>query len=760
MASGRDRAYRNKDGLEEKAEADQKQADEDGPGAERRDRRETDVKQHAEVEETRTIPEEGDHPSDSSSDRRGRDRGRTRDTAYLRELRYRAEGTESRPARRYSRQRAPASERRRGERSPDYDTNLSGIEERSPYRSKERARKPTATRRDPMRSIIEKYYRENLQNRARGESRVRRSDRKEPSTVAHERKGKAEKATDETREPENHKEREANALTTVTKTATEPKEPPVSTKDLGPAKQVTEEKGPDKKPVPAVEETLDDEEKYSTGSEDYYEEVTEEVLEPDPNDWRQGRGGLITRRTTRSTTKKRKYGKPGVRKAGEQPRSRPTSDKKGRDDETDAENKSGTTTSEADESFPPAQGIEDKETTTCPCCGSCWPSHMGESRMKAAQGQSKTWRRRLRRGDEGPAGDEWYEVRNLGPKPASRFSKRRTEMTDTTGRGLQGGVRFADQMPYPYAFPPATPPAYSAQQVYPPGMQGQDIYCNAYQPNLQGPYQRPPLFPAPAAFPQPYPMPPAAMGTYGGAVQANSATAFPAATGGCATCRAQALLGQLSLGGGQPPPTISVEDFLRREQRVRQEERLRLEEKQLREEKLRREERVRQQERLRREERARQEERRRRELEEERLRQQERLRIEERIREEQRRERLERQRRERIEEQRRYNDRLRRELAELRMATDRGAEAAPSGSFLDDVVIGSRLRPVPSSVLRRVGSLDRLRASTVREPGDSERPAASTRGVSRRARWDDVHRYTENTGDPLRPPPRGGGRFR
>ncbi|KAL3174191.1 hypothetical protein MRX96_041350 [Rhipicephalus microplus] len=666
MASGRDRAYRNKDGLEEKAETDQKQADEDGPGAERRDRRETDVKQHAEVEETRTIPEEGDHPSDSSSDRRGRDRGRTRDTAYLRELRYRAEGTESRPARRYSRQRAPRIRK-------------------TAWRTKSRLRHK------PLR------HRRKVALQEQGESAQTDGDQERSNALDYRK---------------------------VLPPLRSLRSPPVSTKDLGPAKQVTEEKGPDKKPVPAVEETLDDEEKYSTGSEDYYEEVTEEVLEPDPNDWRQGRGGLITRRTTRSTTKKRKYGKPGVRKAGEQPSSRPTSDKKGRDDETDAENKSGTTTSEADESFPPAQGIEDKETTTCPCCGSCWPSHMGESRMKAAQGQSKTWRRRLRRGDEGPAGDEWYEVRNLGPKPASRFSRRRTEMTDTTGRGLQGGVRFADQMPYP------------------------------------DPTRGPPLFPAPAAFPQPYPMPPAAMGTYGGAVQANSATAFPTATGGCATCRAQALLGQLSLGGGQPPPTISVEDFLRREQRVRQEERLRLEEKQLREEKLRREERVRQQERLRREERARQEERRRRELEEERLRQQERLRIEERIREEQRRERLERQRRERIEEQRRYNDRLRRELAELRMATNLVAEAAPSGSFLDDDVIRGRLRPVPSSVLRRVGSLDRLRASALRDPGDSERPAASTRGVSRPARWDDVHRYIEKTGDLRRPPSRGGGRFR
>ncbi|KAL1438288.1 hypothetical protein MTO96_048363 [Rhipicephalus appendiculatus] len=336
MAAGRDHAYRNKDGLEASAEADRKQGDEGGHGAERRrgigHRRGTDARLHAELEETRTIAEEGDHPSDSSSDRqRGRDRGRTRDSGR----RSRAEGAELRPARRHSRPRTPATERHRDEPGSDSDGQT-------------------------------------------GES---------PPLDLAERERKAEKATDETREPGNRKEREANALTKVTKSATEQKEPPESTKDLGPAKQVAEEKGPDKTPVAVAEETLDDEDKYSTGSEDYYEEVTEEVVEPDPNDWRQGRGGLVTRRTTRSTTKKRKYGKPGARKSGEHPSSKHTpttaSEKKQRDDENDAEKKSETTTSEADETFPPAQDIDDKETGTCPCCGSCWPSHMDESRMKA-----------------------------------------------------------------------------------------------------------------------------------------------------------------------------------------------------------------------------------------------------------------------------------------------------------------------------------------------------------------------------------------
>ncbi|XP_037505304.1 MAP7 domain-containing protein 2-like [Rhipicephalus sanguineus] len=785
MAAGRDHAYRNKGGHDARAEADRKHGDEGVPGAERRrhvgNERGTDARLNAELEETRTIAEEGDRHSDSSSDRpRGRDRGHTRDSGHRRDGRSKAEGAESRSPRRYSRQGAPTTERARDEPGHDYDANVADNEERPPSRSKEKAHKPVATRRETRRLNIEKYERENLHNRPRPEPGARKSKRKEPSTGPPGREGNAEKAVDDARESGNRKDREVNALTKLMKAAAERRLlPPESTKDLGPAKQMAEEKGPDKTPVAVAEETLEDEDKYSTGSEDYYEEVTEEVVEPDPYDWRQGRGGLVTRRTTRSTTKKRKYGKPGARKSGEQPSSKHTpttaSEKKQRDDEIDAEKKNGTTTSEADELFPPAQDTDDKETGTCPCCGSCWPSHMDESRMKATQGQSKTWRRRMRRGDEGPAGDEWYEVRNFGPKQTSRPSKRRTEMTDTTGRGLQGGVQFADRMPYPYAFSSATPPPYSAQQLYPPGAQGPDVYYNAYQPNLQGPYQRPPLCPGPAAFPQAYPMPPAAMGSYGAAVQANSTTAFPAATGGCATCHAQALLGQLSLGGGQPVPTMSVEDFLRRERRVRQEERLRLEEKQLREEKLRREERVRQEERLRREERARKEERRRRELEEERLRQEERLRIEERIREEQRlslearleeqrRERIERQRRERIEEQRRYNDSLRRALAEMRMATDRGAGAAPPpSSFLDEVLIRGRLRPVPSSVLSRAGSLDRLRASALRDPRDSERPTASIRGISRPARWDDVHRYTEKTRDPRDnwgPPSRGGGRFR
>ncbi|KAL1438287.1 hypothetical protein MTO96_048362 [Rhipicephalus appendiculatus] len=219
------------------------------------------------------------------------------------------------------------------------------------------------------------------------------------------------------------------------------------------------------------------------------------------------------------------------------------------------------------------------------------------------------------------------------------------------------------------------------------------------------------------------------------------ATAFPAATGGCATCCAQALLGQLSLGGGQPPPTISMEDFLRREQRVRQEERLRLEEKQLREEKLRREERVRQEERLRREERARKEERRRRELEEERLRQEERLRIEERIREEQRlsfEARLEEQRRQRLE---RAAARENRRTAPLQRPSPAGAGRAKdghrsrcwSGPYRQLSRRGLDQGPpkdrCPAQVLSRMGSQDRLRPSALRDPRDSERPAASIRGI-------------------------------
>ncbi|XP_037567763.1 MAP7 domain-containing protein 1-like [Dermacentor silvarum] len=790
MAAGRDRAYRKRAGLETRAETEQKQGDEIGPGAERirsstSSRRGTDAR--LEFEQTRTIAEEDDRPpySASSDKAMGKYKAQAKDSGYQRDGRTRAEMTEPRPLGRSSRQRSSITEKPRDEPNPEYEANPigSGYEGRSASRTKWKARKPepVVPKRETRRSISENDDRENLENDTRSEY-ARKAILKEPSEPLG-REGKADKATDEIRERGERREREPSAVVKEMKTATESKEPPVSTKE-GPAKQVSEEKGPDKTPAVVAEGVLDDEDKYSTDSEDYYEEVTEEVLEPDPNDWRRGRSGVITRRTTRSTSKKRKYAKPNARKSSPQPSSKhkttTTSEKKQRDDEIDSEKKNETTTSDADDSFPPAQDGEEKETGTCPCCGSCWPSHMDESRMKAAQGQSRIWRRRLRRGDEGPAGDEWYEVRNFGPKQNLRF-KRKTDNADKAGGGLQGSVQFTERMPSPNAPSSASPPPYSAPQLYSPAVQGQDVYFSAYQPNLQSPYQRPqqPLFPAPMAFPQPYPMPPAAMmGAYCGAVQANSATAFPAATSGfCATCRAQAHSGQLSypFGGGQPGPTMSVEDFLRREQRVRQEERLRQEEKQLREEKLRREERLRQEERLRREQRARKEERRRRELEEERLRQEERLRLEERIREEQRlslearleqqrRERLERQRRERLEEQRRYNDSLRRALAEQRMAIDRGAAVPPSG-FLDEVLIRARLRPAPSSVPSRMGLQDGLRTSSLRDLllRESERPAASMRGTSRPVRWEDVHRYTEKAGDPRDgwgPPSRGGGRFR
>nr|XP_050039667.1 MAP7 domain-containing protein 1-like [Dermacentor andersoni] len=790
MAAGTDRAYRNRGGLETRAETEQKKGDENGPGAERirsdnASRRGTDTKRSTELEQTRTIVEEDDRPlySASSDKARGKDRAQAKDLGSQRDGRTRAERAEPKLLERSSRQRAPVTEKQPDEPSLENDSNAigAGYEGRSASKSKGKARKPepVVPKRESRRLMSERNYRENLDNDTRTEY-ARKSTLKEPSEPPV-RQGKAEKEADETREPGDLREREANAVVKERKFATEPNARPISAKK-SPAKQVAEEKGPDKTPA-TVAGTLEDEEKYSTDSEDYYEEVTEEVLEPDPHDSRQGRGGVIIRRTTRSTSKKRKYGKPNAPKSSAQPSSRhkttTASEKKQRDDKIDAEKKNETTTSDAEDSYLPEQDSEEKETGTCPCCGSCWPSHMDESRMKAAQGQSRIWRRRLRRGDEGPAGDEWYEVRNFGPKQNSRF-KQKTDKADTDGGGLQGSVQFTERRASLNAPSSVSPPPYSAQQLYRPAVQGQEVYYNAYQPNLQSPYQRPqqPLFPASMSFPQPYPMPPAMVGAYCGAVQANSATAFPAATSGyCPTCRAQAHLGQLSysFGCGQPVPTISMEDFLRREQRVRQEERLRQEEKQLREEKLRREERLRLEERLRREQRARKEERRRRELEEERLRQEERLRLEERFREEQRlslearleqqrRERLERQRRERLEEQRRYNDSLRRALAEQRMAADRGAAVPPSG-FLDEVLIRGRLRPAPSSVSSRMGLQDGLRTSVLRDLllRDSERPAASTRGASRPLRWDDVKRYTEKTGDPRDgwgPPSRGSGRFR
>ncbi|XP_065282972.1 trichohyalin-like [Dermacentor albipictus] len=756
MAADTDHAYRNRGGLETRAGTEQKRGDEHEPGAERirsdnASRRGTDTRRSTELERTRSIVEEDDRPhySPSSDKARGKDRAQAKDLGYQRDDRTRAERAEPRILERSSRHRASVTEKQPDdEPSLEYDTNSigAGYEGRSASKSKGKARKPepVVPKRESRRLMSERDYRENLDRDTRTEH-ARRSTRKEPSEhpVRHR---KAEKEADETRGPGDFREREANAVVKERKFATEPNARPTSAKK-GHAKQVAQEKGPDKTPA-IVAGTLEGEEKYSTDSEDYYEEITEEVLEPDPHDLRQGRGGVIIRRTTRSTSKTRKYGKPNARKSGAQPSSRhkttTASEKKQHDDEIDAEKKNETPTSDAEDSYLPALDSEEKETGTCPCCGSCWPSHMDESRMKAVQGKSRIWRRRLRRGDEGPVGDEWYEVRNFGPKQNSRF-KQKTDKANTDGGGI---------------------PPYSAQQLYRPAVQGQDVYYNAYQPNLQSPYQRPqhPLFPASMSFPQPYPMPPAMVGAYCGAAQANSA--FPAATSGyCPTCRAQAHLGPLSFGCAQPVPTISMEDFLRREQRVRQEERLRLEEKQLREEKLRREERLRQEERLRREQRARKEERRRRELEEERLRQQERLRLEERFREErleqQRRERLERQRRERLEEQRRYNDTLRRALAEQRMAADRGAAVPPSG-FLDEVLMRGRLRPAPCSVSSRTGLQDGLRTRDLLLR-DSERPAASTRGASRPLSWDDVKRYTETTGDPRDgwgPPSRGGGRFR
>lgn len=239
----------------------------------------------------------------------------------------------------------------------------------------------------------------------------------------------------------------------------------------------------------------------------------------------------------------------------------------------------------------------------------------------------------------------------------------------------------------------------------------------------------------------------------------------------CASCCARGgHAGQRPRSGRLASPTMSMDDFLRRELRVRQEERLRLEERALREEKLRREERLLREERRQREERARREDRRRREareLEKARARLEERLRVDERIfeerrlaaealLEEQKRERLERQRRERLDEQRRYNERLRRAIAEQRSA-DRG------GASLDDLLAVSRLRPAVTPSARAI-SQDAYRAAALRElllrtpvrPPQTPRVISTDRAVGRSSdlvserpsRWEDVRPFTQTAGPP------------
>lgn len=597
-------------------------------------------------------------------------------------------------------------------------------------------------------------------------------------------KEKAANATDDPAEPRERGERNGSRETKETgeaATAELTKESPRSKERS--VRQEDENKSTDKVQAAISDEQVD-EDKYPTSSEDYCEEIKEEIIEPSTDEWYPGGGGVVTRRTTRTTTTKRKYGKPNGHRSNDRTTSKqvPTTsgDRKGHDDAGNIKTEE-TTKGEVEKGLRHSTSDSNDKTDmgTCPCCGSCWPSHTADSRVKPAQGQSRTWRRQYRLDDENPVGDEWYEVRNYGPRKNWRSFQRRADAA------LHNKAPVDGILP-PNVPPPSALPSYAAQPSsfvpYATG-RGQEPSFGAYQPTVPGAYQLPfstpsqTLFPAPVALQHPFLVPPSAVGPYCAAAHAPSMTTFPMAPGFyCPGCRAQAYSGHCPppATGGRPAPTMSMEDFLRREQRVRQEERLRQEERQLREEKLRREERLLQEERLRREERARNEERRRREVERERVLQEERLRIEERMREEERlaaearleeqkKERLERQRRERLDEQRRYNDRLRQALAEQRMA-DRDAMyggLAPSG-VLDDVLFKSRPRPATagSVYIGRVASHEGLRNSDLRElllrdlerrppmrglPTDRLRSSENVAG--RASRWEGVHRYTD-MGDP------------
>ncbi|KAK8775032.1 hypothetical protein V5799_010426 [Amblyomma americanum] len=582
---------------------------------------------------------------------------------------------------------------------------------------------------------------------------------------------KSAKATDDPGESRERGESKGSRETRET-TADRTKESPRSKERS--ARQGDDTKGMGKTQA-AISDERFDEDGYSTGSEDYCEEIKEEIIEPSADEWRLGGGGVVTRRTTRTTTTKRKYGKPSGRRSNDRTSTKEkpatSDDRKGREEKPNDKTKQTTRGEVEEESRPSTKDSNDKtDLDTCPCCGSCWPSHTADTRAKPVRGQSRTWRRQYRLDDESPVGDEWYEVRNFGPRQNWRSFQR----AGATPRDMAP----ADGMLHLNTPPPAALPAYAAQlpPFVPYAMgRGQETSFSAYQPTLPSTYQIPmpapsqTLFPAPVALQQPFMVPPSAAGPCCAAAHAPSMTTFPVAQGFyCPGCRAQAYSDHCP----PPAPTMSMDDFLRREQRVRLEERLRQEERQLREEKLRREERLLQEERLRREERARREEQRRREVERERVRQEERLRIEERMREEQRfaaearleqlkKERLERQRRERLDEQRRYNDRLRQALAEQRMA-DRGALYGGTSGVLDEVLFKGRLRPATagSVYVGRVASQDGLRNPDLRELllRDSER-RPPVRGLSadrlrnseniagRASRWEDVRRYTEK-GDP------------